>query len=200
MSRYIDTFYALPSSSSVSLVLDSPSFIVDTISPIIEYTSVLSPIIPIEPLFPVVTTVDTTFVPAVTTVISPYSGTFYYDSGIGTNPLSQHEINDYLRKKFLDHALVDEHEEILSMLKVNNGVVSVDKDNGKDSKDSEDTIKKKINFISSEILTFMKNMKVLKAIIEKNYHLKFYDLPHNQDLVFNTQAKYVKKKLREMKK
>ena len=45
-----------------------------------------------------------------------------------------------------------------------------------------------------------KNMKLLKKIIEKNYNLRFYDLPHNLDLVTNTQANYVKQKIRDMRK
>ena len=117
---------------------------------------------------------------------------------MGSSPLAQHETNEYLRYKFLDKELVEEHKDILAMLKVDNGMVSVSKD-GKGDVGSSSDVEKKVDYIGNEILTRSKNMKVLKKIINKNYNLKFYDLPHNLDLVFSTQAKYVKQKLREMR-
>lgn len=193
----MDTFLAIPSSSSINL---SP-IIVDSTVPIINTATVVSstPIVALEPLYPVVNVTESKLFPTVTTLLNPSSSTFYYyDSGIGSNPLAQHETNDYLRYKFLDKELVHEYKDILAMLKVDNGVVSVVKDGKGDVGSSED-VKKKIDFIGHEILTNSKNMKILKKIIEKNYHLRFYDLPHNEDVVFSTQAKYVKQKLREMR-
>ena len=193
----MDTFLAIPTSSTVSL---SP-VVVDTVSPIIATTSIVSPapLVSIEPLFPVVTVTESTVVPTISTMINPNSSTFfYYDSGVGSSPLAQHETNDYLRYKFLDKELVEEHKDILSMLKVDGGSVSVAKD-GKGDVGSTADVEKKVDYIGNEILTRTKNMKILKKIIQKNYHLKFYDLPHNMDLVFSTQAKYIKQKLREMR-
>jgi hypothetical protein len=193
----MDTFIAVPTTtSSISL---SPIF-VDTRAPIIETTTILSPapIVAFDPLFPVVSVTESTLVPTMTTMINPNSSSlFYYDSGVGSNPLAQHETNEYLRYKFLDSELVEEHKDLLSMLKVEGGSVKVAKDKG--SVGSSSDVEKKVDFIGNEILTRSKNMKVLKKIIEKNYHLKFYDLPHNLDLVFSTQAKYVKSKLRDMR-
>jgi hypothetical protein len=194
----MDTFLAIPTSSSVSL---SPVFM-DTMSPMLEMTTIVTPnpVVTIEPLFPFVSVAESRrLVPTVTTMVNPNSSSFfYYDSGIGSNPLAQHETNEYLRYKFLDKELVEEHKDILSMLKIDGGNVSVAKDSKSDVGSTAD-VEKKVDFIGNEILTRSKNMKILRKIIDKNYHLKFYDLPHNIDLVFSTQAKYIKQKLKEMR-
>ena len=194
----MDTFLAVPTSSTVSM---SPVFVDTLSSPIIATSSIVTPapVVAIEPLFPVVSINESRFVPTVTTMFNPNSSSYYYyDSGVGSSPLAQHETNEYLRYKFLDKELVEEHKDILAMLKVDNGMVSVSKD-GKGDVGSSSDVEKKVDYIGNEILTRSKNMKVLKKIINKNYNLKFYDLPHNLDLVFSTQAKYVKQKLREMR-
>ena len=193
----MDTFLAVPTSSSISL---SPIFM-DTNLPIINTASIVSsaPVITLDPLYPIVSFTESKMVPTLTTMINPNSSSFfYYDSGVGSNPLAQHETNEYLRYKFLDKELVEEHKDILAMLKVENNMVSVVKDD-KGTVGNSAEVERKVDFIGNEVLTRSKNMKVLKKIIEKNYHLKFYDLPHNIDLVFSTQAKHVKQKLREMR-
>lgn len=199
----MDTFVAVPTTtSSISL---SP-VIVDTVVPIIETTTVTSPVVStvatVQPLSPVVAVEETLVFPnTASTFIAPSSTAFlYYDTGVGSNPLAQHETNQYLRYKFLDDDLVGEYKEILSMLKVDGGMVKVLSEKESDNTTDSSLLKKKVDFIGSEILTSGKNMKILKAIVNKNAHIHFYDLPHNPALVSSTQAKYVKSKLREMRK
>lgn len=139
-----------------------------------------------------------------TTTYDP-SKLYYYDSGIGVNPLARHETNIDMRYKFLDKWLYNEsNQDILKMLKVEGNSVKVlsksDAENNDISKDSEDDLYKKSDFIGNEILTLGKNGKILDAICRKNPHLKYYDLPHNNKYVARQQAKYIKNKLKEMQK
>lgn len=202
----MDTFIAVPTTtSSISL---SP-VIVDTIVPIVGTTMVSSPILPgistiatLQPLTPMIAVEETLVFPNTASVfVAPSSSAFvYYDTGVGSNPLAQHETNQYLKYRFLDDDLVGEYKEILSMLKVEGNNVKVLGEKESDTTTDSSAIKKKIDFIGHEILTSGKNMKILKAIVKKNTHLQFYDLPHNPSLVSSTQAKYIKNKLREMRK
>ena len=137
------------------------------------------------------------------TSISGLSAPFYYDSGIGENPIARHETNVDLRYKFLDKWVYEHYPEIIRMLKVSGSkVVVVSKSEAEKndvSKDSESDLEKKSDFIGYEILTIHKNAKILETICRKN-NLKYYDLPHNEYFVRKAQAKYVKGKLEEMQK
>jgi hypothetical protein len=138
----------------------------------------------------------------VTNIFNP-SNPFYYDSGIGDNPLAQHETNEDLRFKFLDKWLYDSFPDILRMLKIEgNSVVVLSKSAAEKndiSKDSESDLEKKSDFIGREILTLRKNKKILDALCRKN-NLKYYDLPHNEHFVRKAQGRYVRGKLEEMQK
>jgi hypothetical protein len=131
------------------------------------------------------------------------TGAYYYDSGIGENPLAIHEVNEDLRKKFLGKWLYEDYPEILRMLKVESGVVRIlsktEAEKNDISKDSEDTLDTKIDFIAHTILTLSKNRKILNAFVIKN-NLKWYDLPHNERYVRKAQFKYVMRKLEEQQK
>lgn len=160
----------------------------------------LSPVVLLDSNVPII--VDSNYVNYYTnypyyTVPNTTGSIYYYDTGAGSSGLAKHETNEYLRYKFLDNALVKEYKDILNMLKVVDGVVKPSKD-GADGSDQKN-VEKKVDFIGNEILTRSKNLKILEKIIQKNYHIRFFDLVHNQDLVFSTQAKYIKKKIREMR-
>lgn len=131
-------------------------------------------------------------------------GMYYYDSGIGENPLARHETNVDMRYKFLDKWLYnEEHQDLLKMLKVDGRSVKVLSKNESEkndiSKDSAAELEAKSDFIGDEILTLKKNRKILDAICRKNT-LKYYDLPHNEKYVYRAQGRYVKSKLEEMQK
>ncbi len=130
------------------------------------------------------------------------SQAYYYDSGIGENTLAQEDTNKDLRYRFLDKWLYQDFPNILRMLKVEGDYVKVvSRDEAKENdigKDSESVLKKKSDYIAREILTMGKNRKILSAILAKNIHMKWYDLPHSKSYVKKSQGKYVEKKLQEM--
>lgn len=186
----MDTFMAIPSSTAYTPF--SPSTVV--------VEDIVTPIIPAKPILSVYPRVVTNI--GIASVFQP-STAFYYDSGIGENPLAQHETNSELRYEFLDKWLYEDYPDILRMMKVSNGkvkVVSADEARNNDiSKDSEADLETKSDFIGYEILTISKNRKILDTLIMKN-NMKWYDLPHNKHFVRKAQGKYVKAKLEEMQK
>lgn len=184
----MDTFFAIPTSTTYTPL--SPSAVV--------VEDIITPIIPTRPYF--------NLYPRVVSTVGVYPSNtlFYYDSGIGDNPVTQHEINEDLRYKFLDKWLHEDYPEILRMLKVEGSHVKVlssaNAESNDISKDSESIHDQKVDFIGYEILTLSKNKKILDSLVTKNSHLKYYDLPYNEHFVKKEQAKYVKRKLEEMKR
>jgi len=161
---------------------------------------VVTPILPVRSISSRYPYINTGF--GVASIFQPTSA-YYYDSGIGENPIAQHDTNTDLRYRFLDKWMYKFFPDILRMLKVDNNTVHVlsesDTKNNDISKDSESDLEKKSDFIGSEILSISKNRKILNALVNKN-NLKWYDLPHNKLFVMKAQGKYVKKKLEEMRK
>lgn len=197
----MDTFFAIPTSTQYTPLSPASSvFVEDIVSPILPARTVFTTYPPVyrNPL--VIPRVVTGL--GVTSVYTPTSA-YYYDSGIGENPLAKYETNEDLRFKFLDKWLFEDYPDILRMLKVNGSNVTVlsktEAEKNDISKDSESDLEKKSDFIGYEILTLGKNEKILNTICAKN-NLKYYDLPHNEYFVRKAQAKYILKKLEEMKK
>lgn len=212
----MSSFYAVPTGSVYSPFTSSSSIVLeDIVSPI-------SPILPLSTRLGFsnvgfsnigLSNVTLSNIPKVDLVTGLYTtGTiydptklYYYDSGIGENPLARHETNIDLRYWFLDDWLYkDENQDILKMLKVEGKSVKVlsknDAEKNDISKDTEDDLERKSDFIGTEILTLGKNKKILDSICRKNPHLKYYDLPHNKKYVARQQAKYIRNKLKEMQK
>lgn len=205
-----DLFYALPSSTTYTPLSPASNVIVqDIVTPILPvrqtlqyqtvngtYTGVPIPGVTAVPVVPRVITGTT-----IKTVYGP-TNMYYYDSGIGENPLAQHDMNSYLRYKFLDRWLTEHYQDILRSLKVSGNSVKVlskqEAEKNDISKDSEEDVIKKVDFIGAEILSLSKNKKLLDALCMKN-NLKYYDLPSNEYYVRKAQSKYVIKKLDEMR-
>jgi hypothetical protein len=183
VSPFYRTPYRTPSNSSTYIIED-----------------VVRPIITRRPILTTYPSTVTNF--GISTMFQPNSA-FYYDSGVGENPLARHETNVELRHAFLDKWLYEDYPDILRLLKVDNGVIKVlssaEAVHNNISNDTEEDLMKKSDFIGQEILTRTKNMKILNTLVEKN-NMKWYDLPHNKHYVRKAQAKYVKRKLEEMKK
>jgi hypothetical protein len=214
----MDSFYAVPTSTTYSPFTSSSSIVVEDIitplNPIVPYAS--RTIFSNMPRVGVVgynTGYNTGYYPGYNTGYNTgYStvykanpqGMYYYDSGIGENPIARHETNVDLRYKFLDKWLYrDEHQNILKMLKVDGKTVKVlsksESEKNDISKDTESDLERKSDFIGMEILTLEKNRKILDTLCRKN-SLKYYDLPHNEKYVVRAQSRYVKSKLEEMQK
>jgi hypothetical protein len=198
----MDTFFALPSSTTLT-PLSSSVMIEDIVTPLRS----------VRPVRPIISSfcpgsvtglcsTTNTFYPGIgiSSIFQPTTA-FYYDSGIGENLLAQHETNVDLRYKFLDKWLYEYFPDILRMLRVQNGSVKVvardEAKNNDISKDSEQDLEKKSDFIGQEILSLSKNKKILSKLVEKN-NLKWYDLEHNEHFVRKAQGKYVIHKLEEM--
>lgn len=153
------------------------------------------------------------YTPVLSVVKQPYkqvltnaSDYYYYynqfDTGIDSNPLLQNKTNKELRYLFLDKWLYDDYREILKMLKVVDGSVKVlsssDAKNNDISGDTTDDMEKKSDFIGFNILTLAKNKKLLDSFVFKT-GIRWMDLGDNHRYVKREQAKYVKKKLEQMK-
>lgn len=188
----MDSFIAIPTSTTYTPL--SPRL--NTV--VVE--DVVTPIIPMRTVSTRYPRVVTGY--GVTSLLSPATA-YRYDSGIGENPIAQHDINRDLRYRFLDKWLFKYYQDILRMLKIDDNKVIVltksESQNNDISKDSESDSEKKSDFIGNEILTLSKNRKILGSIIFKN-NMKWYDLPHNKLYVMKEQAKYVRKKIESMKK
>lgn len=202
----MDLYFLKPSYSSTLSPL-SPSILIEDIG---------TPIIPslITPSLLTPSLITPSFITPTKTLFTPYTSDlfgnniglqypYYYDTGIGDNPLAQHETNVDLRYLFLDKWLYDDHPEILRMLKVSGNSVTVlsqsESEKNDISSDSESDLEKKSDFIGSNILTLSKNKKIMSEIIRKN-NVKWYMLEHMRSYVSKQQGKYVKKKLEEMRK
>ncbi len=127
------------------------------------------------------------------------------ESGLNYDPLAQEQIRDYIHNTFLNKWLPKDFPSVLRHLKVVDGKVKVvqyssskDKDGNKivDETSKEDN-EKKLDFIEEHILDKHRTRKVLVKIITEN-NMKWYNLPHNEGLVKNFLAHYVKGKLEEM--
>ncbi len=210
----MDLYFLKPSYSSTLSPLSPNIVIEDVVTPIMP--SLYSPSL-YSPSLYTQSLIKPSLMTPTKTIFSPYYNTtslygpkigaqqysYYYDTGIGENPLAQHETNQDLRYLFLDKWLYDDHSEILRMLKVEGNLVKVlsqsEAEKNNISSDSESDLEKKSDFIGSNILTLSKNKKIMNEIIRKN-NVKWYMLEHMRSYVSKQQGKYVKKKLEEMRK
>jgi len=139
-------------------------------------------------------------------VLTSASDQYYYytqfDTGVDSNPILQNKANKELRYLFLDKWLYDDYRELLRMLKVVDGSVKVlssaEAKNNDISNDTMDENEKKSDFIGFNILTLAKNKKLLDSFVFKT-GIRWMDLGDNHRYVKREQAKYVKKKLEQMK-
>ena len=199
----VDSFFAIPETQSSSFSPSASPFID---SPILPNTGLYNPLygppygpplgLPQSPLYgpPVYPYIY----PKPLSVVPPNSF-FYYDSGIGSNPLVQHDIAKDIRYRFLDKWLYDS-DDILRMLRIDQGKVQVIGGANKNdiSNDTEQDLIKKSDYIGDNILPLHKVKKILFHFTVKN-NIKFYDIPYNEHHIKKTIVKYVLKKLRQLK-
>lgn len=145
---------------------------------------------------------DTVYTPTIFPTVYPsaVSGPYVYDA-IGDNPIAFSKVNRNMRYLFLDKWLYRDFPQILKMLKITDGSVSVisknDEASNDISTDSQDDLQAKSDFIGENILTSSKNKKILYKLM-KTKLLKIYDMDHNPQIVKKAQKKYVIDKLKEM--
>ena len=179
-------------------------------------TTVLSPLTPItlSPLPPVTTAVTQSVIvnndPL--TVVTPIGPVLYniggprylvdIDTGINDNYMVQRDITRAIMYKTLDKWLYDDFPNVLKYLVVEkNGEVRLvkseqEKENNKISSDSVDDLEAKSDYIGNNILKESAVREILNRIMRET-GLKWYELPHREQLLKDVIEKYLKKKLRK---
>jgi hypothetical protein len=121
-----------------------------------------------------------------------------YSSNVSQSPLVRRQIARDLRYKFLDKWLWEESSYLLKYLKVKNGVATSikNKDELKKnnvSKDNQNEIEVKADYIGDVILTESKAVKLLDLLSTES-GVAYADLPHYQKLVRENFERYVEEK------
>jgi hypothetical protein len=179
-------------------------------------TTVLSPLTPLtlSPAPPIVTAVSQSVVvnndPL--TVVTPIGPVLYnvggprylvdVDTGINDNYIVQRDITRALMYKTLDKWIYDDFPNVLKYLVVEkSGDVRLvkseqEKDNNKVSNDSVKDLEAKSDYIGDNILTEEAMREILIRIMRET-GLRWYELPHREQLLKDIVEKYLKKKLRK---
>lgn len=158
----------------------SPSYSTLALTPTQTYTSVST--------FPVVAVKPTVYVDI--------------DTGLNDSYVVQKDVTKYFMYKALDKWLYSDYRSALKMLVYKGGKVELikklaDKDNNDISKDSEDALEAKADYIEEKVLTEMKTRAILIRIM-KELGFKWFELPYKEELVKEVIGKYIKKKLTKM--
>jgi len=182
----------------------SPATTIRTISPV---TTTIRSISPLSPLSTVSQSVVVSTNPL--TVVSPIaprvlitkpSYVVDIDTGMDNNYIVQKDVTKFLMYKALDKWLFKQFPSVLKYLVVDKDSVRVvknesEKDKNEISKDSKSVHEKKADWIEENILTESAMRDVLIRIM-RELGLKWYELPHREDIVCNVVEKYIKKKLK----
>jgi len=124
---------------------------------------------------------------------------------VGNNYLVQQQITKYLLYKLLDRWLYQrKFSKILSYLKYENGKIfplrsQKEVDANDTTKDSSEIIEKKADWIEDNILDEKKLREILMDVSLK-YAIKWYMLPHAEEIINSEVKHYLKKKLRKFVK
>ena len=124
------------------------------------------------------------------------------DTGLNDSYVVQKDVTKYFMYKALDKWLYSDYRTALKMLVYKGGKVDLikklaDKDSNDISKDSEDALEAKADYIEENVLTEMKTRAVLIRIM-KELGFKWFELPYKEELVKEVIGKYIKKKLTKM--
>ena len=178
-------------------------------------TTVLSPLTPVtlSPLPPVTTVTQSVIVnndPL--TVVTPIGPVLYniggprylvdIDTGVNDNYIVQRDVTRAIMYKALDKWLYDDFPNVLKYLVVEkSGDVRLvkteqEKENNKVSSDSVSDLEAKSDYIGENILTENTTREILIRIMRET-GLKWYELPHREQLLKDVIEKYLKKKLRK---
>jgi hypothetical protein len=179
-------------------------------------TTVLSPLTPItlSPAPPITTVSAVTQSVIVNndplTVVTPIGPVLYnlpnryvvdVDTGMNDNYIVQRDVTLSIMYKALDKWLYDDFPNVLKYLVVDKGQVRVvksmqEKENNKVSNDSVSDLERKSDYIGDNILTERSTRDILIRIM-RELGLKWYELPHREQLLKDVIEKYIKKKLKK---
>lgn len=178
-------------------------------------TTVLSPLTPVtlSPLPPITTAVTQSVIvnndPL--TVVTPIGPVLYnvggprylvdIDTGINDNYIVQRDVTRAIMYKVLDKWLYDDFPNILKYLVVEKDAVRLvkseqEKENNKVSSNTVSELEAKSDYIGDNILTESAMREILVRIMRET-GLKWYELPHREQLLKDVVEKYLKKKLRK---
>jgi len=179
-------------------------------------TTVLSPLTPVtlSPLPPVTTAVTQSVIvnndPL--TVVTPIGPVLYnvggprylvdIDTGMNDNYIVQRDVTRGIMYKTLDKWLYDDFPNVLKYLVVEkDGNVRLvkseqEKENNKVSSNTVSELEAKSDYIGENILTENSMREILMRIMRET-GLKWYELPHREQLLKDVIEKYLKKKLRK---
>lgn len=175
-------------------------------------TTILSPLTPLtitqSPLSTVTPSVIVNTDPL--TVVTPIGTPLLYrrpgfmvdiDTGVNDSYIVQRDVTKYLRYKTLDKWLYSEFPSVLKYLVVDKDNVRLvknesERDNNKVSSNSVSELEAKSDYIGENILTEEAMREVLIRIM-RELGIKWYDLPHREDLVMDVVEKYIEKKLKK---
>jgi hypothetical protein len=186
-------------------------------------TTVLSPYTPLTispaPLVPPISTVSTMSTVSQSvivnndplTVVTPIGPVLYnvpsryivdVDTGMNDNYIVQRDVTLSIMYKTLDKWIYEDFPNVLKYLVVDkDGKVrpvksESEKDNNKVSNDSERDLEKKSDYIGDNILTERTVREILMRIM-RELGLRWYELPHREQLLKDVIEKYIKKKLKK---
>ena len=145
------------------------------------------------------------------TIVSPVGPALYYtrpgyvvdiDTGVNDSYIVQRDVTKYLRYKTLDKWIYTEFPNLLKYLVVDKDNVRLvknesERDNNKISKDNVKELEIKSDYIGENILTEHAIREILIRIM-RELGIKWYDLPHREDLVMDVIEKYIEKKFKKM--
>lgn len=138
------------------------------------------------------------------TLLGVKPASFYVDIDTGLNDsyVVQQDVTKYFKFKTLDKWLFTEFSSALKFLVNKDGKVSLikkldDRDSNDVSKDSSKVLEAKADYIESHILSESK-MRAILIRIMKELGIKWYELPHREELVKDILHKYLKTKLKKM--
>lgn len=182
----------------------SPVSTIRTFSPVTTTIRSISPLSPLSTISQSVVvstnplTIVSPLVPRV--LITKPSYVVDIDTGMDDNYIVQKDVTKYLMYKALDKWLFKEFPSVLKYLIVDKDNVRVvknesEKDKNEISKDSKSVNEKKADWIEENILTEFSMRDVLIRIM-RELGLKWYELPHREDIVCSVVEKYIKKKLK----
>ena len=190
----------------ISTMFNTPYSTTTVLSPLTPIT--LSPAPPITTMSAVSQSVIVNNDPL--TVVTPIGPVLYnlpnryvvdVDTGMNDNYIVQRDVTLSIMYKALDKWLYNDFPNVLKYLVVDKGHVRVvksmnEKENNKVSNDSVSDLERKSDYIGDNILTERSTREILIRIM-RELGLKWYELPHREQLLKDVIEKYIKKKLKK---